>query len=73
MDTYEGSNTYISGACEGEKCTVCGHDATHKVEEAFLFDDPDPVRHPLTAYVYCEHFQALFGRAAKAYCARNGH
>jgi len=48
--------------------------ATHKVEEFISSDDPDRIpsdsafsparykRHPLTAYLCCEHFQMVFGR-----------
>lgn len=67
------TNTYISGCCEGEKCSVCNHEATHKIGEEILFDDPNKMRHNLTAYVCCEHFQMLFGVAAKQYCTNNNH
>jgi hypothetical protein len=49
----------VSGACEGECCTLCGRAATHKLGEEILFDDPSPVRHPLTAYVCCTDFGAI--------------
>jgi hypothetical protein len=55
---------FVSGACKGERCSVCGKPAEHKIEEAVLFDDPFPARHPLTAYVCHEHFRLLMGSAA---------
>lgn len=51
----------VSKACIGEKCNICGDDATHKVGEEILFDDPQPVRHNYTAYVCCDCFLMIFG------------
>lgn len=50
---------FVSAACRGERCTLCGQDATHKVGEEILHDDPNPYRHNLTAYVCCCCFQPL--------------
>lgn len=47
---------FVSGTCRGERCSVCGRDATHKLGEEIAFDDPLPFRHNLTAYVCCQHF-----------------
>lgn len=33
--------------------------ARHKVGEEIFDDDPNPIRHPLTQYVCCEHFQMI--------------
>lgn len=49
-------NEFISETCKGEKCTVCGKDAYGKVGEEIRFDDPNPIRHNLTAYLCKEHF-----------------
>jgi hypothetical protein len=56
------SSGFISGCCEGEKCSVCGKPATNKLEETIFYDDPYPMRHPLTAYVCKEHFRMIVGR-----------
>jgi hypothetical protein len=55
---------FVSGTCKGETCRVCGADATHKVSEVIPFDDPNRIRHELTAYVCCHCFAALMGPAA---------
>jgi hypothetical protein len=47
--------------CVGEKCTMCGAQATHKVAEEFQFDEPMPQRHPLTAYVCGWCFGSIMG------------
>lgn len=39
---------------------LCGADATHKLAEV-QFDDMADYRHPLTAYVCCEHFRSVVG------------
>ena len=52
---------FVSGCCEGEKCSVCGNPATNKLEETIFHDDPYPMRHPLTAYVCKEHFRMIVG------------
>lgn len=54
-------SSFVSACCEGEKCSVCGKDATHKLEETIFFDDPIQTRHPLTAYVCDEHFKMIVG------------
>lgn len=50
---------FVSAACRGEHCTQCDRAATHKVGEEILHDDPNPIRHNLTAYVCCDHFYAV--------------
>ena len=59
---------FVSASCVGTRCDRCGAptQATHKVEEV-VFDDAPPAeqqRHPLTAYLCCDHFRALMGPAA---------
>lgn len=54
---------YISDQCRGEKCW-CGIDAVAKVAEVILYDDPNPARHELTAYICKAHFIQMFGPAA---------
>jgi len=62
----------IHPQCEGERCAICGRQATNKVAEEILYDKPPPVvgspeyywqpeRHPLTAYVCEIHFRDLLG------------
>ena len=36
--------------------------ASHKVEEHIFDDDPNPIRHPLTQYVCCEHFKMIMAQ-----------
>jgi hypothetical protein len=55
--------TFVSGCCEGERC-YCGAPAEHKVEETIFYDDPHPIRHPLTRYVCHAHFVQIMGPAA---------
>lgn len=47
---------FTSAACRGERCSMCQDAATHKVGEEIMADDPNPIRHNLTAYVCCRHF-----------------
>lgn len=66
MDAQAVLNSYHSSAsCRGERCTVCGVDATHKLGEEIMHDDPFPHRHNLTAYVCCEHFRMILGPATR--------
>jgi hypothetical protein len=51
-----------SATCKGEVCSICGAPAEHKVGEEIAFDDPNPQRHNLTAYVCHEHFQQIMNR-----------
>ncbi len=51
---------FVSATCQGERC-FCGAPASHKVEEAIAYDDPNPNRHPLTSYVCRSHFRAIMG------------
>ena len=53
---------FVSGSCKGEICSVCGKPATNKLEETIFWDDPNKMRHPLTAYVCREHFRMIVGR-----------
>ncbi|OHA86614.1 MAG: hypothetical protein A3A96_01950 [Candidatus Zambryskibacteria bacterium RIFCSPLOWO2_01_FULL_39_39] len=64
---------FVSGSCEGEKCRMCKDPtpATHKVGEEILSDDPNPIRHNLTAYVCCLHFGQIFGPVAQQACLEN--
>jgi hypothetical protein len=60
---------FVSASCRGEKCGICVRNsfpapATHKVGEEVFADDPDPIRHNLTAYVCCRHFFIIMGPAA---------
>jgi hypothetical protein len=52
---------FVSASCGGERCSVCGRAATHKLEETIFHDDPMPHRHPLVAYVCCIHFREAVG------------
>lgn len=56
---------FRSGCCEGEKCSMCGDDAAAKVSEEIFSDDPNPVRHPLTAYVCRSCLALIMGPAAR--------
>jgi hypothetical protein len=53
---------FVSATCKGEKCSVCGENATNKLGEEIPYDDPNPNRHNLTAYVCREHFRMIVGR-----------
>jgi hypothetical protein len=55
---------FISGCCEGERCSMCGDAAAHKVAEEIQYDDPNPIRHGLTAYVCHDCFTEIMGAAA---------
>lgn len=52
---------FRSATCEGERCTVCTGDADAKIGEEIAFDDPNPNRHNLTAYVCRACFDFLLG------------
>ena len=52
---------FISGSCKGEICSVCGKDATNKLVEEIPSDEPDRMRHNLTAYVCRDHFTMVVG------------
>lgn len=56
------SSRFVSATCKGEKCSVCGKNATNKLGEEIPYDDPNPNRHNLTAYVCREHFRMIVGR-----------
>lgn len=56
---------FVSKSCIGEVCRICGEDATHKVGEEIMHDDPmEGQRHNLTAYVCCDCFLMIVGPAA---------
>jgi hypothetical protein len=59
---------FVSATCRGERCSVCGATATHKVGEEIQPDDPDRHRHNLTAYLCCEHFGLVLGPEARRRC-----
>ena len=65
-------NHFVSGSCRGEKCR-CGMDATHKIEETIFHDDPNQLRHPLTAYVCCLHFTEIMGFASPCVAKEGSH
>ncbi len=52
---------FVSASCRGEKCQICKAPATHKVGEEIFDDDPNQVRHNLTAYVCCKCLGMIFG------------
>lgn len=52
------TNQFVSACCQGERCK-CGAPAAHKVEEVIFHDDPQPIRHPLTAYLCAGCFEAI--------------
>lgn len=62
--TVEGR--FVSGSCLGEICSICLKHlgirvtATCKVGEEVAFDDPNPHRHNLTAYLCSMHFDEIF-------------
>ena len=62
---------FVSGCCKGEICSVCGNDATNKLEETIFHDDPNKMRHPLTAYVCREHFRMIVGRLGQPFPITN--
>lgn len=49
------ADNFVSQCCIGEKCP-CGKDATKKIQEVILSDDPHPERHGYSQYVCSEHF-----------------
>lgn len=64
----------VSECCQGEKCRICYKPATHKVAEEIQVIPPEIIyegnikhrifpaaRHPLTAYLCCDHFVMIFG------------
>jgi hypothetical protein len=53
---------FVSKTCIGERCSICGEPATHKVGEEIAAGDPLPARHNFTAYVCCDHFRMIMGR-----------
>lgn len=54
------ARAFRPASCEGERCW-CGALAEHKVEETVFADDPEPIRHPFTAYVCRPHFVEMMG------------
>lgn len=53
---------YVPASCGGEKCSLCGKPAHRKVGEEIFDDDPQPIRHNLTAYVCYKHFTRIMDR-----------
>jgi imidazolonepropionase-like amidohydrolase len=51
---------HTDAACRGEVCW-CGRPAAKKVGEEIMFDDPNPARHNLTAYICAAHYALLMG------------
>lgn len=43
---------------------MCDHAATHKVGEEIAHDDPNQIRHNLTAYICCD----CFGKIVRVNC-----
>jgi hypothetical protein len=66
----ENSKFYVGGSCIGKICLIdnCGKDATHKVGEEIFDDEPHKIRHELTNYVCCGHYQMILGEAAEQQC-----
>jgi hypothetical protein len=73
----------IPPQCRGERCTICGGQAHHKVGEEFLDGQGDlempgafpiaswmnmPIRHNLTAYLCCGHFRQVMGGTGTTWC-----
>jgi len=56
---------YVSASCGGEHCSICKQDATHKISEEITSDDPNPYRHPFSAYLCCRCFRLVMGPATK--------
>ena len=61
LDWFTPPTHYVSKSCGGETCSVCDKPATHKLGEEIMWDDPNPARHNLTAYVCCEHWTMILG------------
>ncbi len=66
---------HVNESCVGEVCLInnCNRDATHKVEEVIIEGDPNPLRHPLTNYICCNHYKKVFGALAKLQCENQKH
>lgn len=63
MTASDTSNFWRSKCCEGEACSMCNAPAVAKVGEEMFDDDPNPIRHNLTAYVCAKHFTDIMGPA----------
>jgi hypothetical protein len=61
-----------SRACMGENCW-CGAPAAKKVGEEIPFDDPEPHRHNLTAYVCAHHYVQMMGPRGTAQVGTINH
>jgi hypothetical protein len=61
---------FVSSNCRGEICRICSRPATHRVAEEIPFDDPEPSRGRLTAYLCCSHFALVIGPSVP--CRRSG-
>ena len=62
---------FVSATCQGERCR-CGAPAVKKVGEEIAFDDPNPQRHNLTAYVCAHHYAELMGPLGAAQVCHKG-
>lgn len=51
---------FVSKSAEGHTCR-CGEPAVRKIGEEILWDDPNPNRHNLTAYVCASCFAMVLG------------
>ena len=58
----------ILASCRGGKCRECGAQAHHKIGEEQFDDDPQPIRHNLTAYLCCYHFRRAMGGTGTPWC-----
>ncbi len=51
---------FVSASCIGERCSMCDEPPVAKVSEVVMWDDPNKIRHPYTAYVCRKHFNKIF-------------
>lgn len=67
-----GGEQYRPASSVGERCRLCGADASRKVEEVLFDDDPQPIRHPLTAYLCLGCFAGVMHGSALPGAAASG-
>lgn len=66
MDAQVVLNTYhVSLYCKGHVCSVCGKEATHNLTTTKMEDDPLQTTTQLSAYVCCEHYSMIMGKASR--------
>lgn len=59
----------VSKSCIGERCSMCGSPASHKVGEEVPHDLPEyNLRHNWTAYVCCTCFGRILGPTVQEWC-----